>query len=252
MIEVNKLTVRYGNKFAIKDLNIQIPRNQITAIVGPSGCGKTTFLQAINRMTDLIPDVQVSGSIRVDDTNIESSSRTATELRKSVGMIFQKPNPFPMSIQKNIHLALKEHGIKDKKRRAEISEKVLMDVGLWDEVKDRLSDSALRLSGGQQQRLCIARAIALEPDILLMDEPCSALDPIASATVESLIVRLKDKFTIVIVTHNLAQAHRISDRLAIFWVKDGAGQIIEQGPTKLLFESPVEAISKAYLSGSQG
>ena len=252
MIRTDSLCVYYNSDIAVRDVSFEVPQGKIAAIVGPSGCGKSSFLSALNRMTDLIPGARVSGEVLIDCCNIYDRCCEAAELRRCVGMIFQKPNPFPMSIRKNIQLPLREHGCSSKQQLESTTKRVLKDVGLWSEVKDRMDSSALQLSGGQQQRLCIARALALEPQVLLMDEPCSALDPIASAKVESLITGLKGKYTIVIVTHNLAQAKRISDYVAVFWVCDGAGQIIEQGPTDTVFSKPDHSIAKSYLAGMQG
>lgn len=252
MIQVDSLSVQYGRATALRNVSVRIRQGEIFAIVGPSGCGKSTFLSTLNRMTDLIPHAKVSGEIRVEGTDIYAKNVSPSELRKRVGMIFQKPNPLPGSIARNIQLALKEHGIRNRSERQQITEQVLRDVGLWDEVKDRLNQPALHLSGGQQQRLCIARAIALQPQVVLMDEPCSALDPIASSTVENLIERLRGQFTIVIVTHNLAQARRISDRVGVFWVNDGHGELIAEGPTAELFENCENEIAQAYLAGASG
>ncbi len=252
MIRTNDLSVHYDSLTAVREATVTIPDGEITAIVGPSGCGKTSFLAALNRMTDLIPGARITGNVMVDCCDIHDSCRSPAELRRCVGMIFQKPNPFPMSIRQNIQLALKEHGERNRAKLSAITQRVLEDVGLWMEVKDRLSDSALKLSGGQQQRLCIARALALEPQVLLMDEPCSALDPIASAKVESLIERLRGKYTIVIATHNLGQARRISDQIIVFWLRDGAGQIIEQGPTEAVFSDAADPTAASYLSGREG
>lgn len=252
MIRTEDLSIHYGSFTAVRQASLSVRQGSITAIVGPSGCGKSSFLSALNRMTDLIPTARISGKVLIDCCDIHDSSRSAAELRRCVGMIFQKPNPFPMSIRRNIQLALREHGLRDRTELEAITQRVLKDVGLWDEVSSRLDSSALQLSGGQQQRLCIARALALQPQVLLMDEPCSALDPIASAKVESLVTSLRGRYTIVIVTHNLAQARRIGDDLAVFWVHDGAGEIIEQGPTEDVFSRPSHPTTAAYLSGIQG
>ncbi|QDT11131.1 phosphate ABC transporter ATP-binding protein [Planctomycetes bacterium K23_9] len=252
MIQTQSLSVYYGDKQAVRDVTFHAPAGKITAIVGPSGCGKSTFLSSLNRMTDLIPSARIEGQVIVNCCDVQDRNRSPAELRRCVGMIFQKPNPFAMSIRNNIQLAVREHGQRDRQQLNQITESVLRDVGLWDEVKDRLDDSALKLSGGQQQRLCIARALALKPSILLMDEPCSALDPIASATVEALILSLKERYTILIVTHNLAQARRISDEVAMFWMNDGAGEIIEQGPTETVFSKPNHPIAAAYFAGTSG
>jgi phosphate transport system ATP-binding protein len=252
MIQTEALSVTYGTRGALRDVSITIPAGHTTAIVGPSGCGKSSFLAALNRLTDLIPGARLDGRVLIDGREIGDRHRTAAELRRQVGMIFQKPNPFPMSIRKNLQLALREHGERQRDVLDAITEEVLRDVGLWDEVEDRLEASALQLSGGQQQRLCIARALTLRPQVLLMDEPCSALDPIAAAKVEELIGRLRGRYTIVVVTHNLAQARRIADEIAVFWMQDGAGVLIEQGPTERLFSQPQNPITAAYLTGAQG
>lgn len=252
MIHTEDLCIRYGSFTAVRNATLSVKQGSISAIVGPSGCGKSSFLSALNRMTDLIPTARVTGKVMIDCCDIYDRCRSAADLRRCVGMIFQKPNPFPMSIRRNIQLALREHGTKDRGNLEAITEQVLRDVGLWDEVSDRLDSPAVQLSGGQQQRLCIARALALEPQVLLMDEPCSALDPIASAKVESLITSLRGRYTIVIVTHNLAQARRIGDDLAVFWVNNGAGEIIEQGPAEDVFITPSNPTASAYLSGIQG
>lgn len=251
-LSANNLSLYYGSKAAFKDVELSIPKGCITAIIGPSGSGKTSFLCCLNRLTDLIPNCKVSGKIKLGDLDILHPKTDTVALRRQVGKIFQKPNPFPLSIWKNIAFPLKEHGIKKRTELDLIVEEVLTNVGLWDEVKDRLKSPALCLSGGQKQRLCIARALALKPEVLLMDEPCSALDPITSGTVEDLIASLRGKYTILIVTHNLAQARRIADYSALFWVKDGSGRAIEIGPTKQIFENPQEAITAAYINGIRG
>jgi len=220
--------------------------------VGPSGCGKTSFLTSLNRLTDLIPGCRVAGRIRLDGLDVLAPHTDVIRLRRRVGMIFQKPNPFPLSIWKNLEFPLREHGLRDRKQIATNIQTVLRDVGLWGEVKDRLHSPALALSGGQQQRLCIARALVLSPDVLLMDEPCSALDPLSSGVVEDLIVGLRGRYTVLIVTHNLAQARRIADYAALFWVQNGAGQLIEAGKTKQIFEEPRESLTQAYVSGMRG
>lgn len=252
MIETKNLSVAYQGKEVIRNVSLKVKPGEILAIVGPSGCGKSSFLSAINRLTDMVPGASVTGQVLVDCCDVRSTSRTPVELRKCAGMIFQKPNPFEMSIRKNIQLPLKEHGVGDKSELDRITESVLQKVGLWDEVSERLNHPATQLSGGQKQRLCIARAMALRPQIMLMDEPCSALDPISSATVESLIEGMRGDFTVVIVTHNLAQARRISDRTAVFWLVDGVGQVIAEGPTEQVFENPQSEIAAAYFSGLKG
>ncbi len=252
MIQIQNLSMKYDKKYAFRDICLPIHPGLVTAIVGPSGCGKTSFLMCLNKLVEMIPQCEVIGRVEIDSTNIVDSSDNSITLRKRIGMIFQKPNPFPFSIRKNISLALSEHGMKDRKTQDQKIEKVLREVGLWQEVKDRLNSSAHNLSGGQQQRLCIARALALEPEVLLMDEPCSALDPIASGIVEDLISSLKGLYTIVIVTHNLAQARRIADYVAFFWNQDGAGKLIEFGPAPEIFEKPKEALTASYFQGIRG
>jgi phosphate transport system ATP-binding protein len=252
LIQVEQLTVRYGAKIALDNVTLDIPPNRIFALIGPSGCGKTSFLNCLNRLTDLIPGCRVTGRICIANTDVRHSSTDVLMLRRRVGMIFQKPNPFPFSIRRNLEFPLREHGIRDRGRRAEIVETVLRDVGLWDEVKDRLNASALSLSGGQQQRLCIARALALQPEILLLDEPCSALDPLSSGVVEDLIVQLRKRLTPLVVTHNLAQARRIADAVACFWVQDGTGRLIEHGPVGQVLESPLQSLTAEYIRGIRG
>ena len=251
-IEVDQLSLHYGQKPAFHDVTLSINKGCITALVGPSGCGKTSFLTSLNRLTDLIPGCRVSGHIRLDGLDMLAPHTDVIRLRRRVGMIFQKPNPFPLSIRKNLEFPLREHGLRDRERIATTIETVLRDVGLWDEVKDRLNSPALALSGGQQQRLCIARALVLSPEMLLLDEPCSALDPLSSGVVEDLIVGLRNHYTILIVTHNLAQARRIADYAALFWVQNGAGQLIEAGTAKQIFEEPRDPLTAAYVSGMRG
>ena len=252
VIQVENLSLQYDGKTALDNVTLDIYRGCITALIGPSGCGKTSFLSAINRLTDLIPECKVQGCIRVDGRNIYEPTHNVQALRRQIGMVFQKPTPFPLSIRRNITLPLREHGITQRTQVETITEQVLRDVGLWDEVCDRLDTAALSLSGGQQQRLCIARALALNPQILLMDEPCSALDPIASGVVEDLICRLRGRYTIVIVTHNLAQARRIANYAAFFWVKERAGQLVEFGRCQHIFESPTHELTAAYVNGARG
>ena len=251
IIRVSNLSVKYGDRLAVGEIDLVIHRHEVLAIVGPSGCGKSSFLLALNRLTDLVPKCAVAGDVSFDGEDTLSDRCDLIELRRRIGMVFQKANPFPLSIRRNLSLPLWEHGAS----RAEIkqrSESALKRVGLWNEVKDRLDQSALKLSGGQQQRLCIARALALEPEILLMDEPCSALDPDAAAVIEDLISELSAEVTIVLVTHNLAQAKRIADRLALFWAVDGCGRLIETGSTADMFSRPKEKLTTDYLSGRQG
>lgn len=252
LIQTEQLSLHYGEKPIFADVTLPIHEGCITALVGPSGCGKTSFLSCLNRLTDLIPRCRVSGSIRMDSLDVLDPKIDVIALRRRVGMIFQKPNPFPLSIWKNLALPLHEHGVKNREQVDQIIETTLQDVGLWDEVKDRLNTSALSLSGGQQQRLCIARALVLKPEVLLLDEPCSALDPISSGVVEDLIASLRGRYTQLIVTHNLAQARRIADYAALFWVQDGVGRLIEYGCVQQIFETPQEALTAAYVNGIRG
>jgi phosphate transport system ATP-binding protein len=251
LIDVRDLGVYYGTKQVLADISLTINRGCVTALIGPSGCGKTSFLSSLNRLTDLIPGCRVEGQIAIGSLDVRAT-KDVTSLRRSVGMIFQKPNPFPLSIRKNIDMPLKEHGMRDRNERTEIIESVLRDVGLWEEVKDRLDSSALSLSGGQQQRLCIARAIALRPDVLLLDEPCSALDPIASGVVEELLTSFRGRYTIVVVTHNLQQARRIADYAAFFWAAGGTGCLVEHGSGQRIFDTPQQPLTIAYVNGKAG
>ena len=251
-IRVEGLCVCYGKKRAFHDISFAAPRGQITALIGPSGCGKTSLLQCMNRLTDLVPGCCVTGRVLVDNIDVYAPQVDMIALRRHVGMLFQKPNPFPLSIRRNIELPLREHGMRKRAALNERIEYVLREVGLWEEVHDRLDSAAQSLSGGQQQRLCLARAIALEPNVLLMDEPCSALDPISSGVVEDLIARLRNKYTVLIVTHNLAQARRIADNTGFFWADDGIGRLVEYGPTEQIFERPQDARTQAYVEGRRG
>lgn len=248
IITVNDLNLWYGQSQALKNVSIDIPKNTINALIGPSGCGKSTFLKTLNRMNDLIQGVKITGEIKYKDTDIFAPSTDVCELRKEIGMVFQKPNPFPMSIYDNIAYGPRTHGIKSKVKLDEIVENSLKGAAIWDEVKDRLKKSALGLSGGQQQRLCIARALAVEPEVLLMDEPTSALDPISTSKIEELASELKKKYTIVIVTHNMQQAVRISDRTAFFLL----GDLIEVGETERLFSKPTDKRTEDYITGRFG
>lgn len=251
-LTISDLSVRYGHHEALRDVSLVIPEGKITALVGPSGCGKSTFLHSLNRLTDLVPRCVASGSIQLDSgEEILVPKTDLLSLRRRVGMVFQKPNPFPQSIRRNFEIPLREHGVPGREIPG-ILERCLRDVGLWDEVRDRLDRSAQQLSGGQQQRLCIARALALNPEIVLFDEPCSALDPLSSAVVEDHIAALRERVTIVIVTHNLAQARRIADEVAVFWVRDGAGTIVEKGKAAEVFENPTDPDAARYLSGERG
>ncbi|MDI1321064.1 MAG: phosphate ABC transporter ATP-binding protein PstB [bacterium] len=249
IIEIDDIDFHYGPARALHDITLNIKERQVTAFIGPSGCGKSTLLRCLNRMNDLIDGARVTaGQIRIDGVNIYDPRVDAIELRKRVGMVFQKSNPFPKSIYDNITYGLRIQGEKNKGRLDEVVERSLRGAALWDEVKDRLHESALGMSGGQQQRLCIARAIAVEPEIILMDEPCSALDPIATAKVEELIHELKKQFTIVIVTHNMQQAARCSDRTAFFYL----GKLIEFADTRTIFMNPANPQTEAYVSGRFG
>ncbi len=252
VLDVRGLTVKYGDIVALRDVSLAVPRGAVTAIIGPSGCGKSSFLSVLNRLTDMIPGCEVTGSVRLDGEPIHAEAQNLIALRRRVGMIFQRPNPFPTSIRCNIDVPLRESGVRRRSERNDIIRDVLCDVGLWDEVKDRLETSAQRLSGGQQQRLCIARALALRPDVLLFDEPCSALDPISSGVVEDLIQKLRNRQTIVIVTHNLSQARRLADYVAMFWNQYGAGRLIEYGAADRIFEQPVNHVTASYVDGTVG
>ena len=248
IVTVKDMCLWYGAHQALKDINIDIPEKSITALIGPSGCGKSTFLKTLNRMNDLIPGVKITGDIRYKDTDIFDSSVNVNELRREVGMVFQKPNPFPMSIYDNIAYGPRTHGIKNKAKLDDIVERSLKDAAIWDEVKDRLKKNALGLSGGQQQRLCIARAIAVEPEVLLMDEPTSALDPISTSKIEELALELKKKYTIIIVTHNMQQAVRISDKTTFFLL----GELVEYDDTEKLFSEPKDKRTEDYITGRFG
>ena len=248
IMTVHDLCLWYGSHQALTDINIEIPEKSITALIGPSGCGKSTFLKTINRMNDLIPDVKITGEIKYKERNIFAPNVDVNDLRREVGMVFQKPNPFPMSIYDNIAYGPRTHGIKNKAKLADIVERSLRGAAIWDEVKDRLKKNALGLSGGQQQRLCIARALAVEPEVLLMDEPTSALDPISTLKIEELAEELKKKYTIIIVTHNMQQAVRISDRTAFFLL----GELVEYGDTEKMFSDPVDKRTEDYITGRFG
>ena len=248
IITVKDMSLWYGDHKALKDINIEIPEKNITAFIGPSGCGKSTFLKTLNRMNDLIPSVTIKGDIRYKGTDIFSKDVDVNQLRKEIGMVFQKPNPFPMSIYDNIAYGPRTHGITKKIELDEIVEGALRDAAIWDEVKDRLKKNALGLSGGQQQRLCIARALAVQPTILLMDEPTSALDPISTSRIEELVMELKEKYTIIMVTHNMQQAVRISDQTAFFLL----GDLVEYGNTEQLFSQPKDQRTEDYITGRFG
>lgn len=245
---VKNLDLFYGDFQALKNINIDIEEKQAVAFIGPSGCGKSTLLKTLNRMNDLVDSCRIHGDVLLDGKSIYSKAADINELRKNVGMVFQKPNPFPMSVYDNIAFGPRTHGIKKKKELDEIVERSLSAAAIWEETKDRLKKSALGLSGGQQQRLCIARALAVQPQVILMDEPTSALDPISTAKIEELIVRLKQNYTIVIVTHNMQQAARVSDKTAFFLL----GEVVEYSDTPKLFSSPQSEKTKAYISGMFG
>jgi len=244
-VEVKDLKVWLGKNFVIKGINLEILENSVTSIIGPSGCGKSTFLRSINRMNDLISDANIEGEIMIDDKNIYDPDVNVFDLRRKVGMVFQNPNPFPKSIYENIAYGLKIHGTKDRNKIDEIVEKSLRDANLWDEVKDKLFENAFALSGGQQQRLCIARAIAIKPEVILMDEPASALDPIATNSLERLIVELRKNYTIVIVTHNIQQAARVSEYTAFLYL----GELVEFNKTEKIFTMPKDKKTEEYVSG---
>ena len=246
IITVRDMNLWYGQNQALKNINIDIPEKSITALIGPSGCGKSTFLKSLNRMQDLVPGVKITGDLRYEGQNIFEAE--VNNLRKEIGMVFQKPNPFPMSIYDNIAYGPRTHGIKNKAQLDEIVEKALRGAAIWDEVKDRLKKNALGMSGGQQQRLCIARALAVEPKVLLMDEPTSALDPISTSRIEDLAMELKEKYTIVIVTHNMQQAVRISDQTAFFLL----GDLVEYGNTEQMFSQPKDKRTEDYITGRFG
>lgn len=248
IMTVKDLCLWYGKTQALKNISMEIPEKSITALIGPSGCGKSTFLKTLNRMNDLIADVKITGEIMYNGENIYDSAVDVSELRKNIGMVFQKPNPFPMSIYDNIAYGPRTHGIKSRAKLDDIVERSLRDAAIWEEVKDRLKKNALGLSGGQQQRLCIARALAVEPQILLMDEPTSALDPISTSHIEELAMKLKEKYTIVIVTHNMQQAVRISDNTAFFLL----GDLIEFSETEAMFSQPKDKRTEDYITGRFG
>ena len=248
VISVENLCLWYGAHQALRDISVEIPEKSITALIGPSGCGKSTFLKTLNRMNDLIPGVKIIGSVKYKDRDIFDPETDVCELRRQVGMVFQKPNPFPMSVYDNIAYGPRTHGVKSRAKLDDIVERSLRGAAIWDEVKDRLKKSALGLSGGQQQRLCIARALAVEPEVLLMDEPTSALDPISTSKIEELAMQLKEKYTIIIVTHNMQQAVRISDNTAFFLL----GEMVEYGGTEQIFSQPHDKRTEDYITGRFG
>ena len=248
IITVKDLCLWYGNTKALKNVNINIPEKSITALIGPSGCGKSTFLKTLDRMNDLVPGVKITGEVKYREENIFDPSVDVNEVRREVGIVFQKPNPFPISIYDNIAYGPRTHGVTNRAKLDEIVENSLKGAAIWDEVKDRLKKNALGLSGGQQQRLCIARALAVEPQVLLMDEPTSALDPISTSKIEELASDLKEKYTIIIVTHNMQQAVRISDRTAFFLL----GELVEYGDTEKMFSKPDDQRTEDYITGRFG
>jgi len=247
-ILIKNLNLWYGDKQALNEINMKVPENKVTALIGPSGCGKSTLIRCLNRMNDIIDECKVNGQIYLDRKDINSKSANVVALRRKVGMVFQKPNPFPKSIWENIAYGPKMKGLKNKKKLERLLEKSLKDAALWEEMKDRLDQSAMGISGGQQQRLCIARALSIQPDVILMDEPCSALDPIATAKIEDLIHELKKEYTVVIVTHNMQQAARVSDYTAFMYL----GDLIEFGKTEQIFENPQEKTTENYITGRFG
>jgi phosphate transport system ATP-binding protein len=247
-IEANKVDFYYGNKKALKNISMVAPENKVTALIGPSGCGKSTFIRTLNRMNEVIPGTRVEGEVLIDGVDIYAQRIDVVELRRRIGMVFQKPNPFPKSIFDNIAYGLRINGMKEKRKIEEIVEKSLQEAALWDEVKDRLRENAFSLSGGQQQRLCIARSLAIEPEVILYDEPCSAIDPIATAKIEDLIQKQKEKYTVVIVTHNMQQAARVSDYTAFLML----GELIEYGETPKLFTNPENKLTEDYITGRFG
>ena len=248
IISVKDLNLWYGSSQALKNVNLEINKNCITALIGPSGCGKSTFLKTLNRMNDLIPEVKITGEVKYENQDIFASSVDVNELRRKIGMVFQKPNPFPMSVYDNVAYGPRIHGVKGKAKLDYIVEESLKSAAIWDEVKDRLKKSALGLSGGQQQRLCIARALAVNPEVLLMDEPSSALDPISTSRIEDLAIELKKRYTIIIVTHNMQQAVRISDNTAYFLL----GELVEYGDTEKMFSMPSDKRTEDYITGRFG
>ena len=248
ILEAKTLNLWYGEHHALHDVSLSVPEKSITALIGPSGCGKSTFLKTLNRMNDLIPSVKITGEVNYKGQNILAPSVDVSALRREIGMVFQKPNPFPMSIYDNVAYGPRTHGVRGKAKLDDIVERSLRGAAIWDEVKDRLKKNALGLSGGQQQRLCIARALAVEPEVLLMDEPTSALDPISTSRIEELALELKERYTIVIVTHNMQQAVRISDQTAFFLL----GELVECGNTEQLFSQPTDKRTEDYITGRFG
>ncbi|MGI9014487.1 MAG: phosphate ABC transporter ATP-binding protein [Phycisphaerales bacterium] len=251
-IIMRSVSIGYGTRLAVRDVDLTMNRGCITSVVGPSGCGKSSLLASVNRLFELVPGCTVQGSILIDGENVLALACDVAQLRMRIGMIFQNPSPFPISIRNNIHLPLRDHGMKSRHERDAVMQTALEDVGLWSEVRDRLHRPARTLSGGQQQRLCIARALALKPGVILYDEPCSALDPLASAVIEDLIVSMQGRITQVVVTHNLAQARRVADHVAVMWLVNGAGCIVEAGDAAQIFSSPQHEHTQRYISGERG
>ena len=252
VFSIQGLGVSYAGRRVLADVSMNIMKDQITALIGPSGCGKSTFLSCLNRMIDMVPHSCVTGQVVMQGDDIYAPQVQPVMLRRRVGMVFQRPNPFPLSIRKNLELPLREMGLRGRDALDERVESALRDVGLWGEVKDQLNQSALALSGGQQQRLCIARALVLQPSTVLLDEPCSALDPISSGAVEDLIAQLRGRYTVVVVTHNLAQARRIADEVALFWLREGCGALIEFGSAQQMFTTPSHRLTCEYICGMRG
>lgn len=252
LIEIENLSLSYSGRVVLEGVSMALQPRRVTALIGPSGCGKTSLLCSLNRLTDLLSGCRVEGRIGINGEEVHAPKTDVVALRRRVGMIFQRPNPFPLSIEQNIDLPLREHGVRSRAERKERIEAALKDVGLWNEVHDRLDKPAQRLSGGQQQRLCIARALALEPEVLLLDEPCGSLDPISTAVIEDRILELSAHLTVVIVTHNLHQARRIADDVAFFWSLNGVGRLTEFGPTAQIFDAPRDPLTEAYVTGRTG
>ena len=252
VLRLDDVAVSYNARLAVREATFDVSLGKITALIGPSGCGKSSLLQSMNRLTDLIPGARVDGQIHLGELDVLAPETDVPLLRRRVGMIFQKPNPFPTSIRSNLALPLREHGVRDRHKIEATIEESLREVALWQEVQDRLDSPAQALSGGQQQRLCIARALVLQPEVILLDEPCSALDPIASGVVEDLVSSLRGNFSVVIVTHNLAQARRIADDVVVLWACGGAGCLAEVGPTEQIFEDPQDSITRDYVRGYRG
>jgi phosphate transport system ATP-binding protein len=248
ILTTNHLNLYYGKNSAVRDVSMEVPDRRVTALIGPSGCGKSTLIRCFNRMNDLVPGVRMTGRIDFHGNNIYTKNTDPVEIRRKIGMVFQKPNPFPKSVYENVAYGPRVHGIRDRGKLDGIVEKSLKSAALWEEVKDRISDSAMGLSGGQQQRLCIARTLAVEPEVILMDEPCSALDPIATSKIEALIDELKKKYCVIIVTHNMQQAARVSDYTGFMYL----GEMIEFGPTKQIFENPEKQLTENYITGRFG